>query len=564
MSSADFKKVLVKDDRLNVSDSLSFAVKKGGQNVTVAKYKALSATTTSHVFNIVVPNEATIIDRRALWNATCTLKIQGIPAVGKYLVNYGYTDALAPFPLQSTATVMSSTINNTTVSVNIDDVMPALLRMHDARQLAALNSMTPTMFDSYKYYSDAVGAINNPLGSFFNAQDNDLLPRGAFGDVVVGSTYVGGVVDGAQVVGDGTTLQTTYVQFTTSEPLLGLSPFIWSNDGATAGIYGVTNMSFQFNLGNANRVWRTASNIPSYSVQLQEFNNSQLIFNYLTPHASDLMPARNIVPYLNLPRFISPAVSIGAGVKGVTISSQSLQLQEIPDKLICFVRKAKRNITNQDSDNFLPIKKVSIQWNNNSGILSTATPYNLYEMSKKAGCNENWLEFSGSANVVDNTTGVGSVLPTAGSMLVLDYAESIQLVEDWFSPGSLGAFNLQIDVTVDSNATTNEDYELVLVTVQSGIFVCERGQSSVYTALLSRQDVLEASEQKPYFKQDVKRMIGGGFLDGLRTMVGKLAPLAKGVLSGIDHPAARIGKEALSLAGYGVSGGAGKMSKRIA
>ena len=50
MASADFTKVLVKDDRIaNLTDSVSYAVVKGGQNITSASYTAQSATNSSHI-----------------------------------------------------------------------------------------------------------------------------------------------------------------------------------------------------------------------------------------------------------------------------------------------------------------------------------------------------------------------------------------------------------------------------------------------------------------------------------------------------------------------------------
>lgn len=54
MSTNDFKTVLVKDDRLNVTDSINYAVCKGGQNVTPSQFNAISYSTSSHTFNIQV------------------------------------------------------------------------------------------------------------------------------------------------------------------------------------------------------------------------------------------------------------------------------------------------------------------------------------------------------------------------------------------------------------------------------------------------------------------------------------------------------------------------------
>jgi hypothetical protein len=53
--SQDFQKVLIKDDRLCVTDKLEYAVEKGGQNMTPQVYNAISASTSSHTYNLQVP-----------------------------------------------------------------------------------------------------------------------------------------------------------------------------------------------------------------------------------------------------------------------------------------------------------------------------------------------------------------------------------------------------------------------------------------------------------------------------------------------------------------------------
>jgi len=186
--------------------------------------------------------------------------------------------------MQSFSTVQS-TINNNTTNVNMQDVINAILRSNDQRELMAFNGTTPTAFDTYQKYSDAVLANNNPLGSFTNVADNDLVPRGAF--------YVSDI--SGNTVGDGT-LKTVTVTFETAEPLL-VSPWLFADPKSNAqAIYGVTNLNFTFNIGSMNRIWRTASNYNDYVVALSSVEESELIFTFLTPHASDLMSARNCVP----------------------------------------------------------------------------------------------------------------------------------------------------------------------------------------------------------------------------------------------------------------------------
>ena len=156
-----FEKILVKDDKIGcLTNKVKYAVNKGGQNITAMPFKAISATSSAHVYNITVPSLETIISREVLWQSTVTLKItgNGNKPYGMFLVNYGVTDALAPFPLHSLVTNMTTTINNNTVSMNVQDTLPTLLRMIDPEELAKYECMTPTSLDFLQDYRDGVDA----------------------------------------------------------------------------------------------------------------------------------------------------------------------------------------------------------------------------------------------------------------------------------------------------------------------------------------------------------------------------------------------------------------------
>ena len=71
----------------------------------------------------------------------------------QFLVNYGVTDALAPFPLHSLVTTMTATINNNTISQNVQDTLPVLLRLLDEEEMTKYDCMTPTALDYLADYS---------------------------------------------------------------------------------------------------------------------------------------------------------------------------------------------------------------------------------------------------------------------------------------------------------------------------------------------------------------------------------------------------------------------------
>jgi len=565
--SADIKKVLVLDDRLNCSSEITYAVQKGGQSMNPSAFQAISASTSSHVYNIQVPSEQTLIDRRVLWTSSVVLSITGTAPAGQFLINYGLTDALSAFPLHQLVNVMSCVINNNSVSINLRDILPSILRFNDKRQLQRYNGYTPVQFDTYNSYGDAVGASNNSLGAWANTADNDLNNRGSW------------VLDYVNMSADGTgtlppvstgAAQTIYVKFTVSEPLL-ISPFIFCNPSSNnQAFYGIQNMTFTMSMGDASRVWRTASSFVK-TASVVSYSNSQLLFNFITGHPSLMLPSRNVCGFQEFPRYITNFGSSLASGASFSYKSSTLQLNQVPDKLIMFVRKTMSTQTSADSDCFLALSganPLSINFNNVSGILSSASQYDLFRYSVENGYNGSWYEFSGYANLNNPATGAGRKVPTSGAMIVLEFGKDIPLQEDFYAPGSLGSFSLQVNLNcVNQSASAIASQELVIITMNSGCFVCERGASSVFTGLLTKSDVLETSSQQPYYRSDAERLVGGGWFDTLKSVIGRvlpvLAPMAKQYLSSTG-PLGDTASKVISALGYGASGGKkGKLAERM-
>ena len=144
-----FEKILTKDDRIAcITSKVKFQVVKGGQNITSQPFKAVSMANSAHVFNVTVPRLKTIISREVLWKSTVILHITGPNKPNsEYLINYGVTDALSAFPLHSLVSTMTTTINNNTVSMKVQDTLPVLLRLLDDEEMATYDDMTPTTLD---------------------------------------------------------------------------------------------------------------------------------------------------------------------------------------------------------------------------------------------------------------------------------------------------------------------------------------------------------------------------------------------------------------------------------
>jgi len=465
------------------------------------------------------------------------------------------------------ATTLQVQVNNNSVSVNIRDVLPQLLRMYgDDRALSRWNGICPLAPDTYRNYSDQIGSNNNSNGAWSQTADNSLLSRGSYTiDSILQTTPApagGANFKNQQTIGDGTA-RVVQVTFTSYEPLF-LSPFHFANLSANQmGIYGVSNLNFIFNISaNAARVWRcgaSAAAIANYSVAISAVAGSELHFQMLTPHPSQILPSKNVVDYVDFPRYLTTftntiaaaAVSNANELVPTTavFSSNNIQLNQVPDMLCIVARKPMSQQTSRDADCFYPITAVSINWNNQSGLLANATQETLFRMSAKT-TNQTWLEFKGTANkylppatvVGASYNSLGQTVLTSGSILALRFGQDIPIVEEFYAAGSLGSFNLQFNLTIQNYDTTAAgQVEICLMCVNSGLFITSQGVSSAYTGILTKSDVLAASEMKPVSERNLRLV--GGVESSAVTSVADVAPKAQeAIMDAVSAAKSALGK----------------------
>ena len=551
---SDFRTVLVRDSVIgDITSDIDFAVKSGASQTTFQRFPATSASNSSLIFSVQVPSENVVIGRDVLINTGLSFTMTagnsagvgnpGAVPVGSKAFDYGVTDALQAFPLASLMTTATAQINNTTVSVNLQDVLPSLLRLNNSRELYRYNSSTPSLPDqAYARYNQGVGANNNPLAGYANASyDIDQVPRGAHpaAITIVRTDGATGATDNSPIAVNAN--DTWVITFSTvvAEPLF-LSPFIFGDpEFNQQGLLGINNMNFSINIdatckrlfSTANPYIRTISlgtaanpngftsagaigtqNIPS---------NPSLLFKFLSTQPSDLIETKNVVPYMDFPRYLtSSANTTSIAAQGVgTLTSSNLQINQIPDLFIINVRKPMNSQTIQDASAFMTINNVSINLNNQSGLLSSASAYDLWRMSVKNGSTQSWAEFGGLAQLSSATNGVGTGCDTTGSLFIIDPAYDLSL-PDYITSGSLGNYNFQFQVgvsnTLEPTGGAAITPEICVICVNSGIMTTQQGVSAIYTGILTKEMVLNAKsrQQASAMKSaEIKRMVGGNMLN---------------------------------------------------
>ena len=184
----------------------------------------------------------------------------------------------------------------------------------------------------------------------------------------------------------------------------------------------------------------------------------------------------------------------------------------------------------------MKVERASVNLANTVGILSSASPFNLYQISKKNGLNYNWSEFSGEYGSLNKGDATGKLIPSGtGSLLVLKPSEDFGL-QDSEASGLSGAFNFQVSLTVkciDPGQTVGTpDYELFVIVINEGavsIDVAGTGSTVTNIGCVSEADVLKAETRPNLDYNQMKGLIGGDFIDSLTNWAKKGANVAHNV-----------------------------------
>jgi len=585
---SEVTKYSVYDPRI-IQTKPKYAVEKGALSLSNVSFSAQTSDSTSCQFNVQVPSENVFVDRAVEWMgsvcATVTLVLsavaQPIPA-GTSLVSL---IAPAAFPLHQAVTQMSATINDATVTVNTQDVLPQVLRLADMRD-ARRQRTCPTMLDRYAYYPDSNAVKNSPLHAWDQTKNSDEVPNGGFNGFYYATSASGatpqpvsgvGIVTGpSAVVGASNTDPGTvsyqngvpyltlalaagatrilvfYVVANSVEKLL-LPPFIFADqDELSTGLFGVQNFQVQMNMApSPKRAFRVSTNTtllgntglpqlclsaPTTTWSTTGFGNSlwvtqpRLAVQFLTPALDVPLPPKSIVPYMEFPRYIATpgtTVPFAATTTLLTAStplqSQTITLPNIPDYLVIYV-KPSSYIDASSGDWTLPITSISLNFDNFSGLMSTMTQEQLYQLSVRNGVDMDWSEWSGLGQVPPAS--YNAVLPPAqpvgggmvgltGGPLVLRPGRDFAL-QAGQAPGLVGNFTLQFTIGVqnftgvawDGSGPANPLMNIFTVPISSGFFETIKGSSRIIKGVLTEQDVLSAPAHSP--DADLDRPVGAG------------------------------------------------------
>jgi len=546
---SDIRTVLVKDNVIkDITPEVDFAVLSGAAQSTYNAFPTTSSSNSALIWNCQIPSENVIIDRHVLVSSGISLNFvieSGTPGRalipnGTSVFNYGTTDAFQAFPLNSLFTTITTSINNTSLSVNLQDIFPQLLKMNSVESLSKYASMCPYLPDQlWGKYEDGNGSSANVLSAANNTGiDQSHQTRGChpvsitnFVHTINGVAAVAGqngVNANPWVSNNQANERWTFTLNTITTEPIWLSPFLHSeSEYNEMGLMGINNLSLTCNIDTTcKRVFSSANNyITSISLAnpngfagaalgtLPQLQNPTLYFRFLSSQPSDLLQVKNTIPMYDAPRFITSSANLQQLAPGqrMELISSNLQLNCIPDKLLICVRIPMTQQNHRNPSGFLQINRINVNFCNSSGLLSSASMYDLWVMSRRNGYKGTWIEFSGTV-FKSNANNTNNIVPGLGSMLVISPAYDLSL-PDYLTANSIGNFNLSLTITATNQYDYNIQPEICIVAIQSSILVTSQGTSSTYTGLLTKELVLatKSEHSTAMGSTEVSRITGGNF-----------------------------------------------------
>lgn len=285
--------------------------------------------------------------------------------------------------------------------------------------------------DSTQYLADGIGTAGGPLGDYNDCEMFEGgMKRGAF--------HLTGITRSTSAA----TITFDLIEWLYVPELLGL------DKEDELGLLRVRNLDVVISLDlSSKNVWSHAIGAAKVvdSAVCTITTAPTMLVKY-TSVAPEMLPQGPLV-YNHLRLEVFQTAYGAVAVNGVaTINSNNIQLSTVPRFVWLMVRESDSNKAFYDSDSFAAITNVSANFNNQTALLSSASQYDLWKMSKEVGLIDSLDQFMGLSQNGFTTIG------TSSAPLAFAFGKHLSL--DGLEVGQAGSFNFNVQVQCKN---TNQD-----------------------------------------------------------------------------------------------------------
>lgn len=574
------KSVFVRDPIIDsTTNKNAFAVLRSGSYIQYNKIPVNGSSNSGFTISTPPPSEYVYMDRCVLLEQPVEITFTGTSPVGGTLLNVGQYDAFRQFPLASVMNSLTCQINQSTMSIPLSRCIGAMQRLNNNTILREREYSTSAIgqSDGSQSYDDLVMTNRNPLGSYADSIEGSNCGRAGQRIDILSNTSTSATI-----------------RAVLTEPLI-LSPLFWGRQqDDSQGFYGLKTFTVTVQWCNGNllkRIWSHSDAGGSVFTDMQiSFLEPSLCYKYITPSVMD-RPSYSITthyPYNSILEYSQNTSLSVAPNSVVQVQSSNITLDTLPSKIVVSVLPKQFSVLSPtDPDCAMAIESCSVRYMGVDGMLSGASPQQLYYMSVRNGLQMSYREWSGGP-ISQNQGSVIKKYGSVGSYLVINPSLDLATVDPLSSSGMNYNVQLQITLTVRNvNQTVNANPYVSVIVVSSGVFNnLNNGQSILNVGVMSPEDVLNAkdvnipvsvllgSEAGGDFWGDAKRVLGD-IWSGVKSVTKEVAPVVaalapilgagneegKGVYTGAKLKKQSKGNGLVSLGGKLVSNS--KMAKRL-
>ena len=433
-------------------------------------------------------------------------------------------------PIESATSSSQITINGSTVAINSQDVLYALMSFNKTPEIAT-RDLPCSMLDTYTdlvgtqgpapagaiAFAQRVGSIQNQMLDYYSSVYG-MIPR-------VSDVSVTALTNPAVA----TTNNDNYsVTFLVRQPIItGVTAL---SHESSAGLMGATVVQFQrtFTSNLAQRLIELYVPAQVTITNLTAVVNGASTLYYTLYSVPDDYPIEYPLWYPVTDYGTSSSVPAQAAVAAngsVTLSSIPLQLDRVPRAVYVWVATpaSGKTVSSSDAPGF-QITNLAISAFGVGGQFSSCQPYQLYErFAGGAGCMKSFSETGKVSTIVQgDLTSTGAY----GSVLRIDATDFSGIPWDQVSVGSAFQCNIQVQVTAANLSTAAKTPSLFVQVIHDSMLAIQSPSSSqLFKAILTKESVKHIRDTKQYeFVHD--RMLGGNFLGDLWSGVKDVAKSA--------------------------------------
>lgn len=479
--------VVSQDPRTNLVNDrdLETVVSLSGQQLTLSVNASVNASYTQTTINsaswtINPPSNQTIISRELFVKYYCLISsdVELQPLL----------DCARQYPMSSCIESTQVKINGSaSISKQVGDLVHAEACFFNESEDRRHAFQCPAYPDQFGELSAGRNTIKNPAGTY-----GDLPTENSRGSWIL-EPYVPAIPG-----------QFTY-RLVVSEPLW-ISPFSDAVGEESEGLVNVNELyvSIRF-VSQLDRFMTCMERLVGPQVGSIRVGWSQapeLVLTYITPSMLAQIPASITYPYAN--SVLNRKLTGQALASGQSASFQSdyYRLGMIPKYLMVYFPRTSNQYDFTKPNSFLSIESVRVNWNNQNSLLSDANQEQLYQISRRNGLNQTFLEWK----------------QYKGGPLMLEFGRDL-LLSDGLSPGTVGSYSLSITVQVkNSSLESGVVCDMVVAWYNAGGLVVGQNTARSYEGLLTPAMVLSA-EKSEVMESNPAKLAGQGLLSRMNGMV---------------------------------------------